>query len=235
MIFAMYSWILPIKNEVKSLPQLLSEIKKAMRGKNCEIIAVDDASSDSSRTLLQNISQRDKSLKLVTFTSHVGKWVALSAGLKNSRGQIIITSDADLQDDPAQINKLLGKLASGYDLVSGSREPRKDPFYKILLARTGNRLAALLKMGDFTDFSSPFKVARREVFQNIPKEGTFLRFSLIFAQKMGYKVAEVPTTHRPRLYDRSKFGPVKYLRILYDLLLITLLFSGSGHLGKIKR
>lgn len=196
-----YSIILPIRNEEESLPQLFDEIKETFKYKNYEIIAVDDASG---------------------FRDHLGKWEALRAGISRAKGSVIITIDADLQDDPRELPKLLKKLDEGYDIVSGWRKPRHDPYYKILLTRLANIIYG------YHDFSSPMKVYRKEVMAELPKEGSLLRYSYLLGNQLGFRVAEVPVVHRPRTYGKSKFGIVKYFRILYDLLLIRLLFWGSN-------
>ncbi|MDP3973338.1 MAG: glycosyltransferase family 2 protein [Candidatus Daviesbacteria bacterium] len=233
-----YSWILPIKNEAESLPQLLEEITQVMRDKKYsskgrpasgwEIIAVNDASTDSSLSILKSFT----AVKILTFASPQGKWAALKAGFEAAQGQIIITSDSDLQDDPNEMRKLLTKFNQGYDLVSGWRKTRQDIFYKVWISNLGNKFASILNGHRFHDLNSPFKIYQREVLENIPQEGSLLRFSNLFAKKLGYKVSEVPIIHRPRLYGRSKFGIVKYLRIIYDLFLVMLLFTGSGRLKK---
>ena len=249
-----YSWILPVRNEAQSLPQLIAEISRVMRSiilserseskdLSFEIIAVNDASTDTSLTTLTSLTRPERSrrttltpqLRLINFKFQQGKWAALRAGFMKAKGQIIITSDSDLQDDPKEVGKLLNKLAQtpslqGYDLVSGTRVIRFDPFYKILISKLGNFLISTLTKRAFHDLNSSFKVYRREILDKIPKEGSMLRFSMLFAQKLGYKVAEVPINHRPRLFGKSKFGIVKYLRIIYDLILILLLFSGSGRI-----
>lgn len=225
-----YSWILPIRNEAQSLPQLIAEISRVMRGKNFEIIAVNDASSDPSLTSLTTLTTLTPQLKLISFKLQQGKWATLRAGFEAAKGQIIITSDSDLQDDPAQLSKLLKKINSDYDLVSGLRQTRHDPFYKVIISHLGNWLASALTGHKFRDLNSSFKVYKRAVLNEIPKQGSLIRFSMLFAERLGYKVAEVPIHHRPRLYGNSKFGVIKYLRIIYDLILILLLFSGSGRI-----
>lgn len=223
-----YSWILPIKNEAKSLNQLINEIYLVMKGKKFEIIAVNDASKDNSFKTLKNLSLKYPSLKIINFKTHKGKWAALLEGFKKSRGEIIITSDSDLQDDPKEIEKLLNKLKSGYDLVSGWRKVRIDPLYKVAISKIGNLLASLLSRHEFKDLNSPLKVYKREVFKNLPTQGSFLRFSMLFADRLGYKVAEVSVVHRPRIYGKSKFGIVKYVRILYDLILTLVIYHSFG-------
>lgn len=229
-----YSWILPLRNEAQSLPQLMAEISKVMRNKSWEVIAINDASTDSSLTTLTSLITLTPQLKLISFKHQQGKWAALRSGFDKAKGQIIIFSDSDLQDDPSQLPKLLTKLTLGYDLVSGARIIRHDQLYKVIISRLGNWLASNLSGKRFTDLNSSFKIYRKQVLDEIPKQGSLIRFSLIFADKLGYKVAEVPINHRPRLYGKSKFGIVKYLRILYDLILVMLLFTGSGTIKKTK-
>ncbi len=228
-----YSWILPIKNEALSLPQLFKEITQVMKGKNYEIIAINDASKDSTSTALKSLTVKIPQLKIINFRTHQGKWTALSAGFKASQGQMIITLDSDLQDMPSEFPELLLKLNQGYDLVSGWRKIRIDPIYKVGISRIGNWLASTLTGHQFKDLNSPFKVYRREVLESLPKEGSMLRFTMLFSSKLGYKVIEVPVNHRARIYGVSKFGLVKYLRIIYDLMLVQLLFTGSGSVKKI--
>lgn len=228
-----YSWVLPIFNEAKSLPQLLSEIKKTMEGKKFEIVAVDDGSKDNTLTTLKSLTSQIPQLKIISLKSRQGKWMAILTGFDATKGQIIITLDSDLQDNPIEVKKLLHKLDQGYNLVSGWRKERFDPSYKIIISRLGNWLASILSGKHFKDLNSPFKVYKREVLDNLPLQGSLIRFTMLFAHKLGYKVVEIPIDHRPRLYGKSKFGIVKYLRIIYDLTLILLLFSGSGKIKKI--
>lgn len=228
-----YSWILPVKNEAESLSQLTAEIQLAMTGKSYEIIAVDDASTDKTLAVLTHLTAKHSQLKIIRFKTPQGKWASLLAGFKNSTGQVIITSDSDLQDDPAQINKLLAKLDRGYDLTSGWRKIRFDPWIEASISKLGNWLASVLIARQFKDLNCPFKVYRRQLLENLPIQGSLLRFSSLFAYKLGYRVAEIPIIHRPRLYDKSKFGIVKYIRIIYDLIIVLLLFSGSGRVKRV--
>lgn len=228
MIKITYSWVLPIKDEKMAIPQLIWEIKKAMQNRSFEIIAIDDASTDNSGLTLEKLSKKMPQLKIIHFKTHQGKWAALREGIKNSNGSIIITSDSDGQDKPSEVKKLLEQLEEGFDLVSGWRKKRHDPYYKILISRVGNYLISKLSQKEFKDLNSPFKIYRREVLAGLPKEGSLLRFSLLFAYKLCFRTREIPIIHRPRIYGKSKFGVIKYIRILYDLLLVYLLFSGSG-------
>lgn len=226
-----YSWIIPIHNESQSLPGLFEEIKR-INLKNYEIIAINDGSTDNTGFVLKKLSKKTPALKIIHLKSRQGKWPCLEIGFRAARGQIIVTSDSDLQDDPEEVNKLLSRLDAGYDLVSGWRFKRHDRLYKVWISKIGNNLASALTGHQFKDLNSPFKVYKRELIDRLPLHGSLIRFSMLFADKLGYKVAEVPINHRPRLYGQSKFGIVKYLRIIYDLILIFLLFSGSSRLKK---
>lgn len=270
-----YSWIIPVKNEEASLPQLISEIARVMHTvipyqnrygiHKYEILAVDDASTDNSLTTLKSFTPNRPGsglttrtpLKVIYLASHQGKWAALRVGFEAAEGEIIITSDSDLQDDPGGVIKLLNKLEpilslrgpmksdrgnlsyQGYDLVSGARLNRFDPLYKVFISRLGNFLVSKITGHHFKDLNSSFKVYKREVLDHIPKDGSLLRFSMLFAMRLGYRVCEVPITHRPRLFGKSKFGVIKYLRIIYDLILVMLLFTGSGRVrlgsGRIRK
>lgn len=234
MVTVKHSWVLPVYNEAQSLPQLLEEIKQVERSGSFEIIAVDDASTDESTRLLRELAKTTPQLKVLSLNSRQGKWAALLAGFKASNGEIVIILDSDLQDNPKEAGKLLSKLKQGYDLTSGWRKIRHDPPYKVLISNLGNFLVSALTKETFHDLNSPFKLYRKEVLESLPKQGSMLRFSMLFAERLGYKVAEVPINHRPRVYGQSKFGVIKYIRILYDLILIMLLFSGSGRLKKLK-
>lgn len=229
-----YSWVFPVYNESESLLKLISEIAAVMKGKAYEILAVDDGSEDQSIKVLRSIQKKFPPLRILPLGTHEGKWAALGVGIGAARGNIIITIDSDLQDNPTEITKLLDKINGGYDIVSGWRKNRVDGAYKVFISHLGNWCVSFITGKKFYDLNTPFKVYRREVLEYIPKQGSLLRFSLLFAQKLGFKVIEIPVVHRPRLFGVSKFGVVKYLRILYDLILILLLFSGSGRLSKSK-
>lgn len=228
-----YSIILPIRNEDQSLPQLFDEIEQTFRGKPHEVIAIDDASTDQSLQTLRKIAKNSPSRRIIHLGEHLGKWAAIRAGIAKAHGDIIVTIDSDLQDDPKEILRLLPVLNRGYDVVSGWRKLRQDDWYKIVISNLGNALISLLARKKFHDLNAPMKVYRRIALMGLPREGSLLRFSLLFAHKLGYQTAEVSVRHRNRRYGKSKFGVIKYFRILYDSLLIFFLFSGSGRITRI--
>ncbi len=230
-----YSWVFPVYNESKSLPTLINEIKNVMKDKTYEILAVDDGSVDQSQEVLRSIQKKLPQLHILPLGTHEGKWVALGIGIEAARGDIVVTIDSDLQDNPNELTKLLIKLNEGYDIVSGWRKIRVDQTYKVFISQLGNWCVSLLTGKKFYDLNTSFKVYRQQMIHHIPLHGSLLRFSLLFAKNLGFKVIEIPIVHRPRIWGSSKFGFIKYIRILYDLLLVLLLFSGSGALRNIKK
>ncbi len=217
-----YSILIPTFNEAESLPSLIGELSKVMNKKDHEIIIINDGSTDKTRQVLAKL-KKDKLVVLHQIRN--GKWHALREGIKNAKGEIIVTMDADLQDNPEDLKKLL-LHARKFDIVSGWRKERQDSFYKVLISKLGSRLLG------FEDLNSSFKLYHRQVLDQLPKDGSLLRFSLLFAKDLGFKVIEIPLSHRKRQFGKSKFGLEKYLRILYDLALIKLLFTGSGRISK---
>lgn len=194
-----YSIVLPIRNEDASLPELFSEIQRAMDDRSYEIIAVDDASG---------------------YHHHFGKWEALRVGIAHAKGDVVITMDADLQDDPKELPRLITKLKQGYDIVSGWRKNRQDPWYKVHLSRFAN-----VWIGAFHDFASPYKAYRKNILLSLPQDDSLLRYTLLFAKRKNYRIAEIPVAHHPRTHGTSNFGLIKYVQILYDLILIGPLFN----------
>lgn len=230
-----YSWILPSKDEARSLPQLTHEISRVMAGYSYEIVCVNDASMDDTVAVVRRLRQTNRRILLISLSHASGKWAALVCGLGSARGSIIITIDADLQDDPREVAKLLPHIDRGYDVVSGWRKRRLDPFSIIVLSTLGNWLVSCVTRRTYHDLNSPMKVYQRNVLDRLPTMGSFLRFSLLFADELGFHTIEVPIVHRKRRWGKSKFGVRKYLRIFYDFFLIRLLFWGSGGLRKLDR
>ncbi len=230
----LFSIILPIKNEADSLPQLITELTKTLKGENYEIIAVNDASTDDTAITLAALMVKIPRLTVISLESPGGKWATIREGLTRAGGDYIITLDSDLQDDPKELPKLIKKSDRGFDIVSGWRQNRQDLWYKVVITNVGNKVISFLTRHNFHDFGSPFKIYRRTIIHQLPLHGSLFRYSLLFAQKLNMKITEVPVVHRPRIYGQSKFGLAKYFRILYDLALIMLLFTGSGRLERAK-
>jgi len=197
-------------------------------GKEYEIILVDDGSTDGSFESLRRLHARDPRLKVVRLRRNFGQTAAFSAGFDQAEGRVIVTIDADLQNDPADIPLLLAKLEQGYDIVSGWRKGRQDPF----LSRRFPSMVANFLISEVTgvklhDYGCSLKAYRREVVKNVDLYGELHRFIPALASWMGISLAEVPVTHHPRRYGKSKYGLSRTPRVILDLLTVRFLLSYS--------
>nr|BBH94658.1 glycosyl transferase [Thermogemmatispora argillosa] len=191
-----------------------------------EIVYVDDGSTDGSFALLERLAAQDPSVRVVRLSRNFGQTAALAAGIAHSRGEVLALLDADLQNDPADIPRLLAKLEEGYDLVSGWRRRRRgDPWLRCLLSRLANAIVARATGVPLHDLGCTLKVYRRTVFAHIPLYGETHRFIAAYASLAGARVAEVEVVHHPRHAGRSHYGLDRTLRVLLDLLLLK--FYGS--------
>lgn len=225
----MISIIIPFHNEEKNLSllsrELLSILKKV--NQSFEIVLVDDGSTDQSRIEAERLMKNDLQIKLVVVWKQSGKGKALDEGIKASKGDIIVFMDADLQDDPKDLPKLLKKLEEGYDFVNGIRETRKDNGLVVLYSGTANRLIRSFLKSPFTDVNCPFKVMRREVLDEIILYGNNFRFLPLAVYYQGYRVTEMPVNNRERKHGKSKFGPGKLFTGLLDTLTAYFLYRFS--------
>ncbi len=228
------SIILPIFNEEESLPHLLPELLPALEatGRSFEIICVDDGSSDASFVELKKLRDQDERVRLVRFRRNFGQTAAFAAGFDRARGEIVITMDADLQNDPADIPKLLTKIDEGYDVVSGWRVERWQEGFKSFLTRKLPSAMAnwLISTGTgvyLHDYGCALKAYRLEVVKGINLYGDLHRFIPAIASYFGVTVAEVPVKYRTRQYGRSKYGLSRITRVLLDLLTVRFLLSYS--------
>ncbi len=228
------SIVLPVYNEVDSLPHLLDELLPALEatGRSFEIICVDDGSSDGSFEELKKLRAQDERVRLVQFRRNFGQTAAFAAGFDRARGQVIITMDADLQNDPHDIPKLLAKLDEGYDIVSGWRVKRWQEKGWSLLTRkapsaTANWLISTGTGVHLHDYGCSLKAYRQEVIKGINLYGDLHRFIPAIASYFGVTVAEVPVAYRPRQFGRSKYGLGRVTRVLLDLLTVRFLLSYS--------
>ncbi len=219
------SVIIPLFNEEKSLGSLYRELKSALKsfGKSYEIIFVDDGSKDNSWSVLQRLRAANEDIKGIQFRRNSGKAAALSAGFKYAKGKVIVTIDADLQDDPREIPKFINKLDEGYDLVSGWRFKRKDPLSKILPSKVFNYLTSMLTGIRIHDFNCGFKAYREEVVRDIGLYGELHRYIPVLAHWRGYEVGEIKVKHHPRTVGKSKYGIVRLSRGFTDLLTVIFL------------
>ena len=216
------SIIIPILNEEPTIAPLVERCLAAMSelARTYEIILIDDGSSDESWRVVQLLASANPDVRGYRLRRNFGKAAALALGAEVAGGSIIITLDADLQDDPAEIPKLLSKLNDGFDLVSGWKEHRRDPPAKIAASRFFNLAVRCTTRLKFNDFNSGFKAARCEVYRRIPLYGELHRFIPVLADDLGYRIAEIPVTHHPRTHGQSKYGIERMVRGCLDLLTV---------------
>ncbi len=217
------SFVIPAKNEEQTLETLFTKIDKVMSEikKGYEIIFVDDGSTD--KTFLKMQSLHKKYPKIVSVIKHRGNWgksIALQSGFKLAKGEIVITMDADLQDDPSEIPNFLKKIDEGYDLVSGWKKIRHDPISKTLPSKFGNKLAVFLTGVKLHDFNSGFKAYKLQVVKNLNLYGELYKFIPIIAGKKNYKIAEIVVMHKKREFGKSKFGWERNAKGLLDIITI---------------
>lgn len=223
------SIVIPVYEEEESIPKLYASLKEVMEGlkRPYEIVFVDDGSCDNTLNILEGIQKKDPNVVVVSFRKNFGQTAALAAGFDYSSGDIVVTMDADLQNDPGDIPKLLEKIKD-YDVVSGWRKERKDPFFsRRLPSIIANRLISFVTGVKLHDYGCTLKAYRREVIKNIKLYGEMHRFIPALASWVGAKTAEVETTHHPRLYGRSKYGISRTLRVILDLITVKFLQSFS--------
>lgn len=221
------SIVIPVLNERENVSVLYDELLAVMRSmpREYEIVFVDDGSTDGTFEALETLSVEDPLVKVIQFRRNFGKAAALMAGFESAQGEIIITMDGDLQDNPTEIPRLLAKLREDYDLVSGWKYHRLDPVTKTIPSQVWNLLLRATTGVSLHDFNCGFKAYRREVVRDMQLYGELYRYIPVFAHQKGYRVTEIPVAHRPRLHGNSKFGFKRFGRGLFDLL--TILFLGT--------
>jgi glycosyltransferase involved in cell wall biosynthesis len=214
------SVVVPAFNEAESLPRLHAELTQALdaMGRPWEVVFIDDGSRDGTEAVLETLAAADPRVRGVSFRRNFGKSAALATGFRLARGEWVVTMDADLQDDPAELPKLAAKLGEGYDLVTGWKQNRRDPPSKTLPSRLFNAVTSAATGLKLHDYNCGFKLYRRDVTQAIDVYGEFHRFMPALAHWAGFRVAEVPVHHRPRSFGRSKFGPARFVNGFLDLL-----------------
>ncbi len=224
------SVVIPVFNEEASLIPLFDELNAALECyESCEIIFVDDGSTDDSFSILKKIQESNKQVRVVRFRRNFGQTAALAAGFKYAEGDVIVTMDADCQNDPADIPKLLTKIDEGYDLVSGWRYDRKDRFMsRRLPSQIANFLISWTTEVKLHDYGCTLKALKKEVAKSITLYGELHRFIPAVASWMGVKIAEVRVNHRPRKSGQSKYGISRTFRVLLDLITVKFLLSYSG-------
>jgi glycosyltransferase involved in cell wall biosynthesis len=219
------SVVIPLYNEEGSLRELHQQLHQALGRMNMryEILFVDDGSTDRSYNVLRDLKRNDRHIRAIRFRRNYGKSAALAVGFDRAQGPIVITMDADLQDDPAEIPALRRKLEEGYDLVSGWKRVRHDPLSKTIPSRLFNAIVRRLTGIKIHDFNCGLKAYRRDVVKHLRVYGELHRFLPVLAHWEGFKVGELPVQHRPRKYGKTKFGLPRFWKGFLDLL--TVLFT----------
>jgi len=215
--------IVPIYNEVESIPFLIERLFPVLEQLQCshEVIAVNDGSSDGSQAVLKDIAATKPNLKVLEFRRNVGQTAAMMAGIDHSCGDIIVTIDADLQNDPEDIPTLLAKLDEGFDVVSGWRKDRKDAAVKRnFVSRIANAVISKVSGVKLHDYGCSLKAYRREVLSGMRLYGEMHRFIPIYASWMGARVIELPVRHHPRQFGQSKYGLERTIKVILDLFVV---------------
>jgi glycosyltransferase involved in cell wall biosynthesis len=222
------SIVIPVYNEEENIPDLYSRVKEVLDtlDREWELILVDDGSKDNSFELMCSITRNDPRVKVVKLRRNYGQTAALSAGFDQAQGEVVITLDADLQNDPVDIPRLLAKLDEGYDIVSGWRKARKDPaITRILPSLLANKLISFLTGVHLHDNGCTLKVYRKEILKNIRLYGEFHRFIPALATAVGAQIAELEVNHHPRKFGKSKYGITRIIRVILDLITLKLLLA----------
>ena len=219
----MISVVVPLLNEEHSLEELYAEIARALeaRGEEFEVVFVDDGSTDGSMAVLSRLHDELTNVVVVHLRRNFGKAAALQAGFLQARGEVVVTIDADLQDDPAEIPQLLAKLDEGFDLVSGWKTRRNDPLARRLFSKIFNWVTGAVSGVHLHDVNCGLKAYRAEVLRGMRIYGELHRFIPVLAAYRGFRIAEIPVNHRARQHGRSRYGPERYLRGFFDLLSVT--------------
>ncbi|MCD5401525.1 glycosyltransferase family 2 protein [candidate division NPL-UPA2 bacterium] len=219
------SLVIPIFNEEESLSELYREMVTALDGLGLtyELIFVDDGSQDGSRRLLEKLHREDERVKVLELRRNYGKAAALATGFREAEGEIVITLDGDLQDDPGEIANFLKKIDEGYDLVSGWKWERKDSLSKTIPSRLFNIATSLLTGIRIHDFNCGFKAYRKEVTEDIKIYGELHRYLPILAHREGFRIGELKVKHRRRKYGKTKYGLERFPHGFFDLLTILFL------------
>jgi glycosyltransferase involved in cell wall biosynthesis len=224
------SILIPIFNEEENILPLHERLTKALQKANrpYEILFVDDGSSDGSLDLLLDISQKNPNVRVISFSRNFGQTAALSAGIDFSRGEILIPMDGDLQNDPEDILSLLQKIEEGYDVVSGWRKDRKDPFLsRRLPSMIANKMISLIGGVHLHDYGCTLKAYKRDILKNIRLYGEMHRFIPMYAHWIGARVSEIPVNHFPRRSGSSKYGISRIFKVILDLMVVKFLLSYS--------
>ncbi len=224
------SIIIPLLNEEKSLPLLKNSLDEALfpcKDIDWEVIFVDDGSSDDSLNILKRLAEEDpQHVIVVSLRRNFGQTAAIAAGIDHSHGEVIVLMDADLQNDPSDIPFLVDKIEQGYDVVSGWRKDRQDPFLtRTLPSRIANWLISVITGVYLHDYGCTLKAYRREVITGFRLYGEMHRFIPAYASNVGARIIEVPVHHHPRKYGKTKYGLERTFKVILDLFTVKFLMS----------
>jgi len=224
------SIVVPVFNEKENIYPLYTKLRQVLESlkKSYEIILIDDGSTDGTGNILRQISQKDKLVKIIIFRKNFGQTAAISAGFDYAKGDIIVTLDADLQNEPEDIPLLLEKMKDGFDVVSGWRAKRKDPFLtRKLPSHISNWLTSFFTGVKLHDYGCTLKAYKREITRDIKLYGEMHRFIPALASWVGASIGEIKVRHYPRRYGKSKYGSSRLFRGFLDLLTVKFLLSFS--------
>jgi len=222
------SVFLPVYNEEPNLVPLHDKLDKALKalGRSAEIVYVDDGSTDRSLKILRELAQLDSRVRVVALRRNYGQTAAMAAGIDAAKGDVLIPMDADLQNDPADITRLLNKLDEGYDVVSGWRKNRKDKMItRKIPSMLANRLISWIGGVPLHDYGCSLKAYRRESLQDVRLYGEMHRFIPIYAAWAGARVTEIPVEHHARTMGKSKYGLSRTIKVVFDLMTIKFMAS----------
>jgi glycosyltransferase involved in cell wall biosynthesis len=218
------SIIVPGLNEAESLPELAKRISSALSDtETYELIFVDDGSTDDTWKVIGQLHAADPRVRGLRLRANFGKAMALSAGFKEARGEVLVMMDADLQDDPVDLPLFLEKVRDGFDIVVGWKVSRKDPLSRRIASKIFNGTVGMLTQVNLHDMNCGFKAYHRDVIETVPIYGDLFRFIPVLATADGFRVTEVGVQHHPRLYGRSRYGLERILRGFFDLLSVLFL------------
>jgi glycosyltransferase involved in cell wall biosynthesis len=220
------SVVIPVYNEVENLSPLHSSLTEALRGKHYELIFVDDGSTDGSQEQLGNIVDLDpEHSRAIILRRNFGQTAAIAAGIDHSFGDVIVTIDADQQNDPGDIPLLMDKIEEGYDVVSGWRVDRQDKFTRRLPSRIANWIISKVTGVPLHDYGCTLKAYKREVLQGFRLYGEMHRFIPAYAGLVGAKMIEIPVRHHARKYGEAKYGLERTIKVILDLFTVKFLLS----------
>jgi glycosyltransferase involved in cell wall biosynthesis len=224
------SVVIPVFNEVENIPPLYAKLDEVLTGYPVEFIFVDDGSDDGSLEVLEQLATKDpERVRLIQFRRNFGQTAAIAAGIDHSTGEVVALLDADMQNDPEDIPELLAKIDEGFDVVSGWRVDRQDPWLtRVLPSKMANWLISKVTGVPLHDYGCTLKAYRKEVLEDFRLYGEMHRFIPAYAGSVGAKIVEVPVKHHPRKHGRTKYGLERTLKVILDLFTVKFLLSYSN-------